>query len=90
MNKMAKAEEFYQKAIQATKAPAYTYYQALYYEITGRFYMNWSEEKAIIGHAYLKEAYQLYHSYGADRKLEHLRRFFDIVSPAVCFDYHRV
>ncbi|MBD2355614.1 AAA family ATPase [Tolypothrix sp. FACHB-123] len=76
----AAAIEHYDRAIQLAKENQYLQEEALSYELTAKFYLNWGKE--IVAQAYMQQAYYSYAHWGAKAKVEDMEiRYSQLLQP---------
>ncbi|AKG22083.1 protein kinase domain-containing protein [Calothrix sp. 336/3] len=80
LGETTKAITHYGRAIQGAKENGYLQDEALANELTAKFYLGWSQEKAALG--YMQEAYYCYARWGAKAKTDDLEeRYPQLIQP---------
>ncbi|WP_426777756.1 diguanylate cyclase domain-containing protein [Lusitaniella coriacea] len=85
LNQKVKAANTYDRAIELARDNEYIQDVALAYELTAKFYLNWS--KKIIAQTYLTQAYYSYARWGAKAKVEYLEQHYrNLLQPVFAKD----
>ncbi|MBY4676632.1 AAA family ATPase [Marinobacterium arenosum] len=74
--KFSNAMDLYDRAIQLAGKHGFPLSQALGQELAGRLYLDW--RKPTIARSYLEEAYRSYRRWGAEAKLQQMRRSYPV------------